>query len=83
MVIGEKGNTKMIICESNSQSIKTTQTPKLSVYNKKKKKRENVFENAVFTSTTLQASKQMCTVFLSPHCSACNAVYEIYTIQNV
>lgn len=33
----EKGNTKMIICESNSQSIKTTQTQKRSIYNKKGK----------------------------------------------
>lgn len=34
----EKGNTKMIICESKSQSIRTTQTQNLSVYNKKKGK---------------------------------------------
>lgn len=37
----EKGNTKLIICESNSQSIKTTQTQNLSIYIIKKG--ENVF----------------------------------------
>ena len=39
----EKGNTKMIIRESNSQSIKTTQTQKLSIYNKKKPKKRGKY----------------------------------------
>lgn len=69
----EKGNTKWLFVSEISTYQKTThQTWKqLSI--------KKVSLNEVFTSTTLQAYKQCAVLFF--HCSACNAVYEIYTIQ--